>query len=109
MGRRGAGTEAGRGNAEMARPRREFAAAVSVSSRAISLAGAESRGVSHQLFHRLVAVDQKLRAAGEVGDGGLVHVDAEVVVERGEDFAELDGAVFGFGANSVGGADHLSG
>src|SRR6185437_5222432 len=40
----------------------------------------------HQLLQRLgVVVDEVMRPAGQVGDGGLAAVDAEVVVEGGED------------------------
>ena len=43
-----------------------------------------------------------------VGEGDFVHIDAEVMVERGEDFAEGDGAVCGLRADLVGGADDLA-
>ena len=39
----------------------------------------------------------------------VFDVDAEVVVERGEDFAEGDGAVDGVFAQAVRRADHLAG
>ena len=45
--------------------------------------------------HRFdVGIDQELRPAGRVEDAGLVDVDAEVVVERREDFLELDRAMY---------------
>ena len=53
--------------------------------------------------------DEVVRAAGKVGDGGFVRVNAEVVVKRGKDFAEPDGSFLGFAAESVGGADGLAG
>src|SRR5687768_4601810 len=55
-----------------------------------------------------MAVGQEMGAAGEVGDGGLVHIDPEVVIEGGEDFGEGDGAIFGLGGGAVGGADDLA-
>ena len=39
----------------------------------------------------------------------LVDVDAQVVVERGEDFLEVDRAVLGLGAQAIGRADDLAG
>ena len=43
-------------------------------------------------------IDEELRAAAQVVDRRLVHVDAEVVVKRGEDLAELNGAFRRFAA-----------
>ena len=60
------------------------------------------RGVIHpsldQLPHGKMAVDEELGAAGQVGEKRLGEVEAEVLVEGGEDFAELDGAFDGFAA-----------
>src|SRR6185312_9929124 len=62
----------------------------------------------HQFLQRLgVVVDEVLRPAGQVGDGGLAAVDAEVVVEGGEDLAEGDGALGAFAGLPVGCADDL--
>ena len=64
----------------------------------------------HQFGHGAASgFDEVVRAAGEVGDGGFVRVDAEVVVESGKDFAEPNGAFVGFAAESVCGADGLAG
>ena len=52
--------------------------------------------------------DEVARATLGVFDGGGVHVDAEVVVEGGEDFLKGDGAAVGFAAETVGGADDLA-
>ena len=43
----------------------------------------------HQLADRLGRVfDEVLRASAEVGDGRCVHVDAEILVQRGVQLAE---------------------
>jgi hypothetical protein len=55
--------------------------------------GAISR-VSDHFTDRLLFVKQKHRAAASVGYGGA-GVDAQVVVERGEDVLERDGAILG--------------
>src|SRR5439155_2959210 len=61
-------------------------------------------------FHRRAAgVNQVLRAAAQVGDGDLGHVDVEVVIERGEDVAELDRAFRRLSTQTVRGADDLAG
>src|ERR1044071_2345649 len=73
-------------------------------------AGLLSMVISNQFFHgRTAGVDQVLGPAAEVGDGDLGHVDAEVVVEGGEDVAEEDRAIGGFAAPAIGGADDLAG
>ena len=59
--------------------------------------------------HGEPAVDEVVGAAGEVGDGDLIRVDAELVVERGEDLAEVDAAVGDFAAETVGGTDDVAG
>src|SRR6185503_15833970 len=64
----------------------------------------------HQLPHRLGAVGhEELRASREVGNRDLVHVDAEVVIERGEDFAETHGPLAGFAPETVRRADDVAG
>src|SRR5207247_11011535 len=64
----------------------------------------------NQLPNRLrVAVHQILRPAGEVADGRAMQIDAKGVIERGEDFLEGDGAVFGVFGVASGGADSLAG
>src|SRR2546426_4012690 len=46
---------------------------------------------SNQFLHRrTTGIDEILRATAEVGDRDFAHVDAQVVIERGEDVAELD-------------------
>jgi len=50
------------------------------------------RSGSNKLPHRLQpVVHQEMRAPAQVLHRGLVHVDAQSVVERREDFAKLDG------------------
>ena len=64
---------------------------------------------THQLAHGLGPVrDEEIRAATQVRHSHLVHVDAEVVVERGEDFAEGNRALAGFAAQTISGADNLA-
>src|SRR5258708_25728792 len=66
--------------------------------------------LSNQFLDRLgVVVYQVLGAAGEVGEGDLGGVDPEVVVEGGEDFAELNGSGVAFAGLAIGGADDLAG
>ena len=36
-------------------------------------------------------IDEVTRSAGETVDGGVIDVETEVVVQRGEDFLKLDG------------------
>src|SRR5436309_2834606 len=53
-------------------------------------------------------VDQVLRPAGRVGQHGRVHVDAEVLVDGGDDLAGVNGPGDGVFAEAVGGADGLA-
>ena len=57
----------------------------------------------------MLVVNQRVRATGEVGEGGLVRVESEVVIERREDFAEVDAALGNLPAQSVRRADDLPG
>src|SRR5262245_30309706 len=59
-------------------------------------------------FGERLFLDEKLGAAGGIGEAGLRHVDAQVLVERGEDLLEVDGTLGGFFAEAVGGADDLA-
>src|SRR5207248_2838516 len=60
--------------------------------------------------HRGAAgIDEILRPAAQIGDRDLAHVNAQVVIEGGEDVAELDWSIGGFSAQPIGGADHLAG
>lgn len=59
--------------------------------------------------HGEPAVDEVVGTAGEVGDGDLIGVDAELVIECGEDLAEVDTAVGDFAAEAVGGTDDVAG
>jgi len=69
-----------------------------------------TRGLRHQFPHGLGTVgDEEVRSAGKVLHGDLVYVDAEIVVEGGEDFAEGDRSFGGFAAEAIGGADDLAG
>src|SRR5687767_6532673 len=56
-----------------------------------------------------MTIDQIMRPARGVGDCGGVGVDAEVVIEGGEDFAEFHGTFRGLTAEPVGCADDLAG
>ena len=50
-------------------------------------------------------IHQILRPSGKIADGGFAGVDAQPLVEGGEDFAEMDGAGDRFAAEAVGRAD----
>lgn len=63
----------------------------------------------NEFRHGEPAVDEVVWAAGEVGDGDLIGVDPELVVERGEDLAEVDAAVGDFATETVGGSDDVAG
>ena len=64
---------------------------------------------SHQFRQRPgVVFDEVLRAAVEVLQRRVRRVDAEVVVQRGVDFAERDRAGDRFAGDPVGRADHLA-
>src|SRR5438046_307539 len=66
--------------------------------------------ISNQFLHRLTAgIDQILRAARQVGDRRLAHVDAEIVIERREHIAKEHGAFSWFAAPAVRYADDLAG
>src|SRR5687768_13371549 len=62
-----------------------------------------------QFLDRIIPVHQVLRAAGGIEERSVFGVDAEVVIKRGEDRAEMDGAVGGLAAGAVSGADDLTG
>src|SRR5947209_20493063 len=67
-----------------------------------------SFGISNQFLHRLTAgLDEILRAARQIRDGGLAHVDAEIVIKRREDIAEQHRTFRGFAAPTVRRADGL--
>ena len=69
----------------------------------------QARGSTNQLRHRLgVVLDQILRPAVEVGKRRLAHVDAEVVVQRGEQLAEAYRPRRRLAGDPVGRADHLA-
>ncbi len=49
---------------------------------------------SREFFDGLeFVVHEVVGAVGEVGDGSGVGIDAEIVIEGGEDLLEMDGAV----------------
>jgi hypothetical protein len=50
----------------------------------------------------LAGVGGELRAAGEVEEARKIDVDAEVVVERGEDLLEVHGAILGVFVQAIG-------
>src|SRR5205085_2932913 len=64
---------------------------------------------SNQLAHWLIAIYQEMRTAGQIGEGGFVHVNAHIVIESSEDFLEVDCPLHRFAAQSVGCANGLAG
>src|SRR5216117_2185073 len=52
-------------------------------------------------------VDEILRPAAQVRDGRPGYVNAQVVIQRREDFPEIDRPAGWLAAEAVGGADHL--
>jgi len=50
-------------------------------------------------------VHEILRTAGKVGEGDVAGVDAELMVERGEDFAKMHAAFDDLAAETIGRAD----
>ena len=65
--------------------------------------------VLHDLADWDPVFDQVLRAACRVGDSRRAGVDAEVLVDRRDDFLHVNRAVEGVLAESVSGADGLAG
>ena len=63
---------------------------------------------SDELADRLSAVEQEMRAVGGVVDHGVLDVDAELVIERGEDILIVHGPILRFLAQAVGRTDHLA-
>ena len=51
-----------------------------------------------QFRHRLVAVNHVMRAAGKIGDSGLVRIDAHVVIEGRVHFTKMHGPIGNRGA-----------
>ena len=67
-------------------------------------------GISNEFFHGLTArIHEILRATAEVRNRHFAHVNAEVVIERGEDVAELDRPVRSFAPEPIRRANHLPG
>lgn len=62
-----------------------------------------------QLRHRQPAVDEIMRTPGEVRHGDPVGIDAELVIKRRENLAEMHAAIRDLAAKAVGGADDLPG
>src|SRR5438094_456079 len=54
-------------------------------------------------------VHEVMRPAREIGYGGLINVNPNVVVKRREDLLEMQRPVVGFAAQAVGRTNHLSG
>lgn len=71
--------------------------------------GAFCGGKLNEFAHRLVAVDEEMRAAGEILNLGRGQVDAHVVIEGREDFLEMNGTIDRFAAETIGAADELAG
>src|SRR6266540_6718893 len=65
--------------------------------------------ISNQFLHRLTpGLDEVLRPAGQVREGGFVHVNSQIVIERREDFSEDHRPFDRLPAPAVGRADNLS-
>src|SRR5436190_19267150 len=65
--------------------------------------------ISNQFANWLmIVIDQILRASGQVVQRHLVRIDAQVVVEGREDFAELHRALHRFATQAIGRANHLA-
>ena len=60
-------------------------------------------------FRHWGVVKRVLRATGEIVEFDVLRIDAEVAVQRGENFAEVNGPLDSFSAKSVGRSDHLAG
>src|SRR6266446_10692815 len=66
--------------------------------------------ISHQFLQWLTSCfDEVVRGTAEVGECDFARVDAEVVIERGEDIAELDRPVRCLAAQAIRRANHLPG
>ena len=63
---------------------------------------------SDQLADRVSAVEQEVGAVGGVVDHGVLDVDAELVIERGEDILIMHGPILRFLAQAVGRTDDLA-
>ncbi len=57
---------------------------------------------SNQLADGLAAIEQEMRTVGRVVHHRVLHVDAELVIERGEHFLIMNRAVLRFFAQAVG-------
>src|SRR5512134_3394339 len=63
---------------------------------------------SNQLAHRLhPAIDKVVRPAGVIGDRRAIRINAEIVIERREDFLEMHGPIFGALGKTIRRTDHL--
>src|SRR6185503_5099019 len=64
---------------------------------------------SNQFANGLViVVHEILRASGKIVERDLVGVDAEIVIQRREDFTEVHGPFHGFAAQPIRGANDLA-
>src|SRR6266536_3462679 len=104
----GKSTEAERANFQKVAPGNAVTE-LALTSR-VGIDGQHEIRISNHLFHRRTAsIDEILRPAAQIGDGDLAHVDAEVVIERGEDVAELDRPLRCLAAQAIRGPDYLAG
>ena len=53
--------------------------------------------------------NQVVRPAAEIGHSGLAYIDAQIVIERREDFAKRHRSFVRFASESIRGADDLAG
>jgi hypothetical protein len=63
---------------------------------------------SDEFAHGLSNIEQKLWASGGIGNGGVHHVDFQIVVDRAEDFLHIDGTFGSMLTQPVGRSNRLS-
>ena len=51
-----------------------------------------------QFRHWLVAIDHVMRAAGKIGEGGLIRIDAQAVIDGRVHFTKMYGSIGNRGA-----------
>src|SRR5688572_23014947 len=57
---------------------------------------------------QVIVIHEILRASGKIIQRNLVRIDAEIVIKRREDLAEMDGPLDGFAAQPVRCTDDLA-
>src|SRR5947207_13720014 len=56
--------------------------------------------------HAELFFDEVTRTSAEIIDGRRFYIDAEMMIERGEDFLEIDGPLNRFATEPIGRADY---